>query len=476
MSSATAVRTDDAASRDPSARWQTMPHGIGVGRYIDPGFAKLEFERLWPRVWQVAARLDEIPQPGDYTVYAIGDQSALLVRVDAATVKAYHNFCPHRGTTLAEGDGHFERGRIVCPFHGWRWNLHGGNELVLEHQEFRDGRLQPEDVALREIAVEVCAGLVFIHFARTPPSFDDYIAPARPWLDGMAIGEMHHYWWKELEIPANWKTAQEAFMEAYHVAATHPQLDRLGSEIVYGDSGDLDGDLNHRIVDYEAMANGHGRFYAGQSPVRGRIQKSAATAGVDPIDAMTERLMLIVDGMDAMTLKEDVAVLQTLRGQPVPQGSTLGAEFVRALYARAAEQQRPMPAMAPEFLAMWGGEIFLFPNFLILPQAGNCEMYRSRPHPHDPDRCIFEIWSTKTCPADAIPPRATCERVVDPDDPAQLLLIPRQDLSNLARVQKGMHSARMRQTWLSSRQEVLILNMHRELDRYLQPESAAPLQ
>src|SRR3546814_1329327 len=59
------------------------------------------------------------------------------------------------------------------------------------------------------------------------------------------------------------------------------------------------------LVDYDAMANGHGRFYAGQSPIRGRIQKVGSDA-VDPIDAMTERLMLIVDGMDAMTLKEDV--------------------------------------------------------------------------------------------------------------------------------------------------------------------------
>src|SRR3546814_4469517 len=62
------------------------------------------------------------------------------------------------------------------------------------------------------------------------------------------------------------------------------------------------------------MANGHGRFYAGQSPIRGRIQKVGSDA-VDPIDAMTERLMLIVDGMDAMTLKEDVDVLQSLRSE-----------------------------------------------------------------------------------------------------------------------------------------------------------------
>src|SRR3546814_1591023 len=93
------------------------------------------------------------------------------------------------------------------------------------------------------------------------------------------------------------------------------------------------------LVDYDAMANGHGRFYAGQSPIRGRIQKVGSDA-VDPIDAMTERLMLIVDGMDAMTLKEDVDVLQSLRGKAIPAGSTLGGEFVRALYARAAEPDR----------------------------------------------------------------------------------------------------------------------------------------
>jgi len=459
-----AIQPQGTAAEAWPAKWQTMPHGVGVGRYIDPAFLQLEFAKLWNKVWQVAARLDEVPQPGDYTVYEIGDQSVLVVRVDAETVKAYHNFCPHRGTTLAEGAGHFERSRIVCPFHGWRWNTAGVNELVLEPQEFRDGQLQARDVALREVALRVYAGLIFINLDPNPSSFDDYIAPVRPWLDGMSIGEMRHYWWKELDIPANWKAAQEAFMEAYHVSATHPQLDKVGSEIVWGESMDLDGDLNHRIVDYETLPGGHGRFYAGTSPVRGRVQK---LDGRDPIDAMTERLMLIVEGMDAMTLKEDVEVLQTLRGKPIPEGSSLGGEFVRALYAHAAAQGRAMPKLEAEFLAMWGGEIFLFPNFLILPQAGNCEMYRARPHPTDPDRCRFEIWSTKTYPAGVTPPRATAEHVTDPDDPQQLLLIPRQDLSNLKRVQKGMHSARMRQTWLSNRQETLILNMHRELDRYL---------
>lgn len=77
--------------------WNMTPHGaVGTARYTHPAFARLGHERLWRRVWQAAARLDEIPEPGDYAVYDIGDQLVLPVRVDSSTVKAYHNVCPHR--------------------------------------------------------------------------------------------------------------------------------------------------------------------------------------------------------------------------------------------------------------------------------------------------------------------------------------------------------------------------------------------
>jgi phenylpropionate dioxygenase-like ring-hydroxylating dioxygenase large terminal subunit len=35
---------------------------------------------------------------------------------------------------------------------------------------------------------------------------------------------MRVWWWKETVVNANWKMAQEAFHEGYHVMATHPQL------------------------------------------------------------------------------------------------------------------------------------------------------------------------------------------------------------------------------------------------------------
>ena len=466
----TVARTMNRGAPSPSAAggtewppsWNVQPEGISVGRYIDPAFARLEHEKLWSRVWQAAARVDEIPETGDYTTYEIGDQSVVLVRADQTTIKAYHNVCPHRGTALAQGCGHFPSNRIMCPFHGWRWNFQGQNQFVLERQEFRQGELRDSDVALREVKSVQFAGFVFINLDPNPQPFDEFIAPVRAVLEGLAIAEMHHYWWKSLSIPANWKVAQEAFFEAYHVPATHPQLEKGGAEVIMGKRDDAE--FTHRYVNYEVYPHGHGRFFGGaKTPMAGHVNNRTG----DPLEEMAARLKLLVDGMDAMVLQDDINVLLSLRGKPIPEGSSLGGEYMKALYAAAAAQNRPMPKAVPEILAMWGGEVFIFPNLMVLPQAGNAMIYRVRPDGFDTDRCTFDIWSTKTLPAAVKPPRATVQRVTDLLDPEQVLLIPRQDLGNIPRMQKGLHSRGIRHTWLASNQEKLILNMHQELDRYL---------
>jgi phenylpropionate dioxygenase-like ring-hydroxylating dioxygenase large terminal subunit len=442
--------------------WRVLAGGLRSGRYIDPAFTQLEHERLWSRVWQCAARLDEIPQVGDYTTYDIGDQSVSVVRVDADTVKAYHNACPHRGTALTEGAGHFEKGAIRCPFHGWRWNLAGCNEFVLERHEFHGGNLQDSDVALREVSVAVFAGFVFINLDRNPQSFDEFIAPVRGFIEGLAIGDMHHYWWKRMAAPANWKVAQEAFFETFHVGATHPQLDDVGRQIIY--EGRVGGVSTHTNVEYETFPGGHGRFFASRTP----LSSNESNPDEAQLEHMIEHMAHLVDEMDAMVLQDDVAVAESLRGRPVPAGSTYGAEFIKAIYAKAAHERRPMPVPTPETAAMWGGMVFVFPNLLILPNLGNAMIYRVRPDGMNPDSCIFEIWSTRSYGASEKVPQAHVIEVTDPSDPEQLLLIPRQDFSNVPRIQRGLHSRGCKQIWLASHNEKIIMGMHRELDRYLQ--------
>src|ERR1019366_4290130 len=63
-------------------------------RYYDPDFYAMECELLWPHVWQMACRLAEIPNPGDYVEYEILDKSIIVVRVDQTTVRAISQRVP----------------------------------------------------------------------------------------------------------------------------------------------------------------------------------------------------------------------------------------------------------------------------------------------------------------------------------------------------------------------------------------------
>ena len=45
----------------------TNPERIPVQRYYDADFYELERQYLWPRVWQMACRLEEIPEPARWT-------------------------------------------------------------------------------------------------------------------------------------------------------------------------------------------------------------------------------------------------------------------------------------------------------------------------------------------------------------------------------------------------------------------------
>ena len=76
-----------------------------------------------------------------------------------------------------------------------------------------------------------------------------------------------------------------------------------------------------------------------------------------------------------------------MRHRQIPEGSTFGAELVKALYEYAAGAGIPLPPPDPAALARWGGMFFIFPNYFVLPQYGNALVYRVRPNGDDPESC-----------------------------------------------------------------------------------------
>ena len=86
---------DEGRATPPFPYAIEVPDRIPKERYFDPGFFALEAEQLWPRVWQMACRLEEIPEPRDFVEYENLDQSVLVVRQDDGSLAAFQNACRH---------------------------------------------------------------------------------------------------------------------------------------------------------------------------------------------------------------------------------------------------------------------------------------------------------------------------------------------------------------------------------------------
>jgi nitrite reductase/ring-hydroxylating ferredoxin subunit len=68
------------------------------------------------------AKASEVPA-GEGRVVQVGTRSVALFNVDGA-YHAVDNTCPHRGGPLGEGD--LEGRLVICPWHGWRWDVTTG--------------------------------------------------------------------------------------------------------------------------------------------------------------------------------------------------------------------------------------------------------------------------------------------------------------------------------------------------------------
>jgi phenylpropionate dioxygenase-like ring-hydroxylating dioxygenase large terminal subunit len=200
---------------------------ISIERYISKEWHDREVERLWKRVWQFACREEDIPDPGDHYRYDIAGMSFLVVRTESGAIRTYPNACLHRGRMLKEFDGHASE--LRCPFHGFAWHLDGSLKDVPAKWDFP--HIDDDQFGLPEIPTAVWAGFVFINPDQQCAPFEDFISDMASQFERWDLGSLYKQAHVAKIMPANWKIAQEAFCEAYHVNGTHPQILRSLGDI-----------------------------------------------------------------------------------------------------------------------------------------------------------------------------------------------------------------------------------------------------
>lgn len=426
------------------------PDYVPAEAYISPDYVRLEKERLWPRVWQMVCREEEIANSGEYYTYEIADESISVVRKPDGSVAAYYNVCPHRGRRLTSGCGRM--GKFHCKYHGWQWNLDGQSVEVVDRQDW-GACLQDEDIRLTPVQVASWGGWLFINMDPNSESLEEFLGEAKARLDPFEFDKMRYRWRKQITLPCNWKVALEAFDEGYHVQTTHRQLLASFDDMTYSQAVG-----RHGMFGYAPTA-----LFGLPSPRLGEPKGDIRT-GLHRFN--TE----IWDTLNATTTEEMLAAGERL--VELPETATpfeVYSAFAQFHREESAKNGTPWPDITVEQLMAAGTDWHIFPNMVFLQQPTNLLGYRARPNGDDPHSCIFEIYVLERF-AEGKAPKVEVElgddwRTVDWG------LILAQDFQNMGEVQKGMRSRGFRGARTNPVQERAISNFHATLHHYLEAKN-----
>jgi phenylpropionate dioxygenase-like ring-hydroxylating dioxygenase large terminal subunit len=393
------------------------PQRVNTARFYEKRYHDLEVEKMWKRTWQMACREDDIPNVGDYLVYTIAHLSFLIVRTAEHTIKAHYNACLHRGRQLREHDGSGAK-EFRCPYHGWSWRIDGSLKEMTTEWDFPGVR---EHVCqLPGAKVATWAGFVFIN-----PDLE--AGPLEEFLGPVMMGHFAKYKlenrYKQAHIcrpmKANWKLVMEAFMEGYHVIATHPQMLLTGGDLA---------DTHYDVF---------GNFGRG-----GHVGTSASSPQRGMFSTPEQALALYRATADA------------------------NREYLRGLIGEEVEQFSDAELNDTTFND-------LFPN--LHPWGGwGRFVFRFRPDGDNPEACLMDIMMLAPWPTGKCKPPAAAIRYLGPDEPwtnapalGSFARILDQDVFNLPKIQAGVKTRHPPHVWYSAYQEGKIRNFHRNYDRLM---------
>ncbi|MDG2004863.1 MAG: aromatic ring-hydroxylating dioxygenase subunit alpha [Novosphingobium sp.] len=417
----------------------TNPELVSAERYYDAEFFEQEKKHLWPHVWQMACRLEEIPEKGDYVEYTNLDKSVIVINTGEG-YKGFHNACRHRGLRLANGPGNCGDEGFVCPFHGWRWNAKGESTFVFGREIFSEDLLDRAEIDLAPVQLDTWAGCAFINFDDDAPALRECMGPVVQRMDERHADKLKMDWWFATELPTNWKLAMEAFQEGYHVMKTHPQLYHVTPEADSQYGTDFDGVLhNHNL------------------PVP------------ELVDTLVDFVGCVSEGMGGgIVHPNEMTAIEKLRTLEAPDDPMAATQlFYDRVYSdvQAEARERGADLFDVEKVCKevdFHAVEFMFPHFFLLPMFSAMASYRIRPL--TPETCWFEIWSLGI-PGDEEEFETPTEPTVLPYNSPDFPEIPRQDYSNLPLQQLGLHNFDYMR--LSKDEEGLISNYHRLIDGYL---------
>lgn len=411
---------------------------LDPSNYTSREFHEKEVKHVWSKVWQFACREEDIPEVGDHLTYDICDLSFIVVRSSADTIKAFYNSCLHRGRKLITERGNKEKFR--CPYHAWTWDLEGSIKFVPCKSDF--AHASDEEFQLPEAKVERWQGFVFINPDINAGPLSDFLQVLPQHLDSYDLDRCFKALHIHKVVACNWKAALEAFMESYHVIATHPQL------LTFMGDANAQYDILSDHVSRSITSNARHSPHISPPPEQQVMEDTLRESG----RVLSENELLLPPGTTARKYLADM------------NREIFGKEFKRD-FTNATDSE------LLDAILYW-----LFPNIEIWGGFLANIVYRARPNGNDPDSCIFEIMILQRVPEGEPVPKAVQphflsidQRFGEAEELGVLGKVFDQDLDNLPDVQRGLKIAQhngAKGLILGNYQESRILQLHNVLEEY----------
>lgn len=350
--------TVNGIPRDKAPEPELTDNPITGDRYYTSEFAQKEWDSLWPRVWQVAGRVDQIPDAGDYVTYEIGRDSIIVVRGDDDVVRAFYNVCQHRGNRLVTAEaGSLAGGDFQCAYHGWRYDDTGVLNVVPDEDDFLQGTPCGKR-NLAEIPSDTWGGFLWFNMDPHAAPLREWLEPVADHLDGYRMENMKRTHWVTVVGNFNWKCVQDNFNESYHLPFVHPQTIASMNE-------------HHSGCQFDLYASGHCRMLmpgGGPGPhYTGKPDRTFSSLKQD----------FEFWEFDAEPFRDDLAGLRVaLQARKRELGTDKGYDFSSYSDEQLTDHYH----------------YTVFPNISFSMKPDGCIWLRSAPHPTDPEKCIFDMW------------------------------------------------------------------------------------
>ena len=195
--------------------------------YTNKDLYELELNAVFSNSWQVAGRLDQVSQPGEYVTSEIAGEPIVIVRGSDNVLRGFYNVCRHHAAAVMT-EPHGKVSQLRCPYHGWTYSLAG--ELKGTPDFSGVCNFDRQSTGLVPLAIAEWENWVFVKLNQAADfalksflgeSLIDQIEP-------LQLNSLHWFERRYYSFDCNWKVFVDNYLDGgYHVPYLHKGLDSV---------------------------------------------------------------------------------------------------------------------------------------------------------------------------------------------------------------------------------------------------------